>query len=754
MASERQHATLHALGASPNSALGRALGVGDSYAYRGGAPLIGAFPRYVVGVSAPPDLLATVSEGLPDGPARAEAMAVRLRRAGAPLRWGEPELVGDVVELLRRCSELGRSSVEIVRADPSLLTELHVGTWFDAQISARALRPLGRRFASRAPGVRLLARQGRALRWLLDGAFWAGVQSVAAETEWSRLTASSYVALVYHRMAGEHRPGQERLDIAPERFAAHMRLLGGLRIETLSADRQLRFHGGAEPTLPRRAVVVTVDDGTRDCVGPLREQAARRPQLFVPTREVGGSAHWLAGEPVVGWDELGVLRRAGVAIGPHARVHHALVGLDRERLTEEIAGSLGDLRECLPDSLPILAYPNGRHDERVREAAIDSELAAAYTTEKGANGAGTDPYCLKRVSVYGYDGRFAFAWKALSGQAVPAVWEKRRIARLRRGTARPRNAVLASTAPDDALVTLVMPAFSPRRDWLLEAVYSALDQRGCRAELIVVDDGSPEPVGNALAHIDDPRLRVLRVDHGGQSRARNAGVRAARGDYIRFVDCDDVFEPHGTAHLLGLIAGEHDVIGYGATLVCDEELNPTGLMSSRLDGSVEIACLLDKFDVRLFSMLFPRAVVAATGDADPALRFCQDWDYSLRAFEHARVRGDEAVVTRYRRHSGGASWDINASLLGERMVLSRYFERHPEHRGTSLERRSRARLRRIEAKSYQRRGEHWREYALAIGDALRLAPADTVGELARTARALAPGLIAGLRRTAPARGPR
>ena len=64
-------------------------------------------------------------------------------------------------------------------------------------------------------------------------------------------------------------------------------------------------------------------------------------------------------------------------------------------------------------------------------------------------------------------------------------------------------------------VSLVLAAWNPRRDWLLEAVASALAEQEVRLELIVVDDGSEIPVGELLAEVEDERLRVLRVPHGG-----------------------------------------------------------------------------------------------------------------------------------------------------------------------------------------------------------------------------------------------
>jgi glycosyltransferase involved in cell wall biosynthesis len=65
------------------------------------------------------------------------------------------------------------------------------------------------------------------------------------------------------------------------------------------------------------------------------------------------------------------------------------------------------------------------------------------------------------------------------------------------------------------LVSLVMPVWRPRRDWLLQAVRSALAQRDCELELIVVDDGNPEPIDELLAEVRDPALRIVRAPHGG-----------------------------------------------------------------------------------------------------------------------------------------------------------------------------------------------------------------------------------------------
>ncbi len=88
------------------------------------------------------------------------------------------------------------------------------------------------------------------------------------------------------------------------------------------------------------------------------------------------------------------------------------------------------------------------------------------------------------------------------------------------------------------LVSLIMPVWRPRPDWVRQAVEAALAERGCEIELLVIDDGSPEPASEALSSFEDPRLRILRIEHGGVANARNVATEAARGSFLRFIDGD------------------------------------------------------------------------------------------------------------------------------------------------------------------------------------------------------------------------
>lgn len=388
--------------------------------------LMGRFDHLVANVSGDDTVVERARSGLPAGAALSEAVAVRLRREGVELVSGDPVVVARPRELLAFCRERGRSAVDIVRADPSLLTELQLGSWFDATWPVRLLRRLAMR-------VRLPARAE--LRLAADAAFWRGVRSRATAAEWALWTRTSYVALVYHRLAGERKEAQERVDLAPETFARQLRALRFFGFRHLELDQLLALHETKDPARTRRAFVVTVDDGFLDCLVPLLDRPERGIQLFVPTAEVGGRAHWLGDEPLLDWDDVRSLAQAGVAIGSHSRHHRPLVELAPDDLAAELEGSRSDLeRETVPQSL-VLAYPNGAHDEKVRAAAIRAGFRAAFTTTKGRNGHSTDRFTLRRVSVHEADGVLAVLWKVSTGEGLPRVWLRLRHLRRRRARA-------------------------------------------------------------------------------------------------------------------------------------------------------------------------------------------------------------------------------------------------------------------------------------------------------------------------------
>ena len=94
---------------------------------------------------------------------------------------------------------------------------------------------------------------------------------------------------------------------------------------------------------------------------------------------------------------------------------------------------------------------------------------------------------------------------------------------------------------DLPLISVIVPAFNSEK-WLTECCESVLRQTYPNVELIVVNDGSTDGTYNLLNYIaeKDHRVRVIHTENTGVCRARNIGLDAAAGDYITFLDADDL----------------------------------------------------------------------------------------------------------------------------------------------------------------------------------------------------------------------
>ena len=119
-----------------------------------------------------------------------------------------------------------------------------------------------------------------------------------------------------------------------------------------------------------------------------------------------------------------------------------------------------------------------------------------------------------------------------------------------------------SDAPE---VSVVVPTRSRWHLLSTAALPSALEQEDVELEVIVVDDGSGDETPARLAELDDSRLTVVRHESSrGVSVARNAGIEAARGRWVSFLDDDDLWSPRKLREQIDSAETAHAVFAYSA----------------------------------------------------------------------------------------------------------------------------------------------------------------------------------------------
>jgi len=184
------------------------------------------------------------------------------------------------------------------------------------------------------------------------------------------------------------------------------------------------------------------------------------------------------------------------------------------------------------------------------------------------------------------------------------------------------------------LVSTVIPV-RDRAVLLREAVASALVQSWPQVEVIVVDDGSTDdtPAAAGALAAADPRVRVIHQANAGPAGARQAGLEAARGEFIQYLDSDDLLAPQKfRLQVEGLRAHPQCGASYGCTRRYRIGDTPRDVPIKRTGERIEtlFPALLESRFWSTSTPLYRRAVCEAAGPWRAELRNEEDWEYECR----------------------------------------------------------------------------------------------------------------------------
>lgn len=221
------------------------------------------------------------------------------------------------------------------------------------------------------------------------------------------------------------------------------------------------------------------------------------------------------------------------------------------------------------------------------------------------------------------------------------------------------------------LVSVIIPAYN-YADFIAEAIDSALQQSHNNIEVIIIDDGSTDNTASIVSSLakNDARIFYIYQYNQGLSAARNTGIKNATGEFLVFLDADDVMHAEKIAAHLEHFSQQPTVdISYGSSryflsgqpekTYASIELNEQDWMP-KVSGSAEkvMPVLIVNNIMPVCSVMLRRRVLDVVGNFDTALKSLEDWDYWLRAAAagcHFAYNDDTRLAAYIRVHGSSMS---------------------------------------------------------------------------------------------------
>ncbi|MBW4488221.1 MAG: glycosyltransferase [Trichocoleus desertorum ATA4-8-CV12] len=229
------------------------------------------------------------------------------------------------------------------------------------------------------------------------------------------------------------------------------------------------------------------------------------------------------------------------------------------------------------------------------------------------------------------------------------------------------------------LVSVIIPAYNAETT-IQKTVTSVLEQSLQDFELIIVNDGSTDKTLDVIEHIVDPRIKVFSYPNSGAAVSRNRGFAQTTGEFIAFLDADDLWTPEKLeAQWQALQENPQAQVAYSWTDIIDQSGQRLGQGDYTVaNGKVYAKLLLCCFIVSGSNTLIRRGAYVAVGGFDESLVASQDFDLYLRLAARYQFVSVAAPHVLYRFSSNSMCTNIRRMEETSLAVRERAFHQAPE----------------------------------------------------------------------------
>ncbi|BAB74766.1 alr3067 [Nostoc sp. PCC 7120 = FACHB-418] len=228
------------------------------------------------------------------------------------------------------------------------------------------------------------------------------------------------------------------------------------------------------------------------------------------------------------------------------------------------------------------------------------------------------------------------------------------------------------------IISVIIPVYNGEKT-IIETIASVQHQTFLDIEIIVINDGSTDNTFELVRNIQDNRLKIFSYENGGLPVARNRGITHAVGQFIAFIDADDLWTTD-KLELQFAALQEYPEAGLAYSWTYYKFANEADSYadeSNSFAGDVYAELLIKNFLQNGSNPLIRRAAIDSVGLFDPTLKSCEDWDFYLRLaakWQFALVKKAQII---YRQSPTAMTSKLDVMEKYSSIVIERAFNAAP-----------------------------------------------------------------------------
>ena len=192
-------------------------------------------------------------------------------------------------------------------------------------------------------------------------------------------------------------------------------------------------------------------------------------------------------------------------------------------------------------------------------------------------------------------------------------------------------------------VSIIIPVYNSEK-FLAESIESALKQTWGNIEVIVINDGSTDKSLSVAKAYESEKVKVYSIRNSGQCAATNFGLRCAKGEFIQFLDADDLLDPKKIEIQIKILKEQEDNVAIGAWARFSENVSESVFIPEKIWNSMEpvkwLTCQWSGGGMMANSAyLIPKKIIEKAGPYLEELNYNNDFEYFTRV-----VLASEGVV--------------------------------------------------------------------------------------------------------------